>query len=289
MRHVISAGWHTVVHVACSQVVEPMLIARWPAVPSLLRSLCLAVLAIVCLSGCVDYGISVEFASPHQGELVQHIHFGEQLNVLGSSTVQEWLQAIDQRATALGGKVQRRPNQDVVVRIPFHSSHELEQRFNWFFTGDDRGHGASQLLPEIPSRLTIHHSNFLVAERDELHYDLDLRSLGVTSLDGSILVSPSSLIDLQFTLETPLGAVGQSRGATGLPRRNHQGKRLVWTLVPGEQNHLEARFWLPSPLGIGGVVITGIVLIGMYLKYPVWFNRQHTTTLDFQSSQQSPS
>lgn len=176
-----------------------MLTPRRPPLLSLLRTLCLAVLAIVCLSGCVDYGISVEFDSPHQGELVQHIHFGEQLNVLGSGTVQEWLQAIDQRATALGGRIQRRPNHDIVVRIPFHSSRELEQRFNQFFSGDDRDPGLSQLLPEIPSRLTIHHSNFLVAERDELLYDLDLRSLGVTSLDGSILVSPTSLIDLQFT------------------------------------------------------------------------------------------
>jgi hypothetical protein len=41
----------------------------------------------------------------------------------------------------------------------------------------------------------------------------------------------------------------------------------MWTLKPGQLNHLEAVFWLPSPLGIGTLVIVLLVLGGFYLKY----------------------
>jgi hypothetical protein len=45
------------------------------------------------------------------------------------------------------------------------------------------------------------------------------------------------------------------------------GKQVIWTLKPGEINQLEAIFWVPSPIGIGTVIIILITALGIYLKY----------------------
>jgi hypothetical protein len=48
---------------------------------------------------------------------------------------------------------------------------------------------------------------------------------------------------------------------------NLEGNQLTWKLQPGKQNHLEAIFWIPSPIGIGAVAIAILVGIGFWLKY----------------------
>jgi hypothetical protein len=45
-----------------------------------------------------------------------------------------------------------------------------------------------------------------------------------------------------------------------------QGKQLVWKLKSGAENHLEAVFWVPSPLGIGTVAIVLLVIGGIFLR-----------------------
>ncbi|MCU0552078.1 MAG: DUF3153 domain-containing protein, partial [Leptolyngbya sp. Prado105] len=50
----------------------------------------------------------------------------------------------------------------------------------------------------------------------------------------------------------------------GAPRRT--GKQLVWTLQPGQQNHIETAFWMPNPLGIGTALIFVIVAAGSFFK-----------------------
>ncbi len=107
----------------------------------------------------------------------------------------------------------------------------------------------------------------MLIERNRLRYDLDLRSLGVLSSDGNVLISPGSLISLEFRLKTPWGARSVASDKT-IPQLRQEGGELIWQLVPGEVNHLEAVFWLPSPLGIGTLVIVFLVLLGTYLKYP---------------------
>jgi hypothetical protein len=110
--------------------------------------------------------------------------------------------------------------------------------------------------------------NFFLVQRNKLSYDLDLRSLGVVSTKGNVIVSPSSLLDLQFSLETPWGARGVEKAANAIqPQVYENGHQLVWILQPGQVNHIEAVFWLPSPLGVGTLVIVLLVLGGFYLKY----------------------
>jgi hypothetical protein len=90
----------------------------------------------------------------------------------------------------------------------------------------------------------------------------------VTSAKGDVLVSPANLIQLEFQLETPWGARNYYGDGMNRPRVLKQGHQLIWTLIPGKQNVLEAVFWLPSPLGIGTVGIILLVALGIFLKSP---------------------
>ncbi|MBL1176143.1 DUF3153 domain-containing protein [Pantanalinema sp. GBBB05] len=232
------------------------------------------------LTGCVDYGINIHFHHPNRGEIVQHIQLGERLSSLGGVAIQDWLQTIEHRSRSLGGKVKRLSDQEMIVQIPFGSSDELATKFNQFFhpAAQDRSNAEGTTLPEIDSHLSVSHSNFLLLERDHLTYDLDVRSLGVTAADGNVLVSPTSLIALEFRLNTPWGAQSSIAAPDVLqPIASPDGTQLLWRLVPGDKNHLEATFWMPNWLGIGTVIILLVVGLGIYLKYPRGANKPVAT------------
>ena len=63
----------------------------------------------------------------------------------------------------------------------------------------------------------------------------------------------------QPDLSTPAPSVWLPPAQVG----EHQ---ISWNLRPGEVNHLEAIFWVPSPIGIGLAIIVVFVLGGMLLK-----------------------
>lgn len=233
---------------------------RWPSVLVML-------VMLLGLTGCVEYDVGIHFDNPHRGTIVQHLQISDRLRSFSDGAVQQWVKTLERRSRSVGGAVQRSAD-ELRITIPFGSAMELQTKFNRFFTtADPSDRSATPLdLPEIESHLTVDHSNFLLLERDRLRYDLDLRSLGVSSSGGSLLLSPASLVDLAFRLETPWGARSVKTANALLPEKTGQG--LTWSLVPGEVNHLEAVFWLPSPLGIGAIMIVLLVLAGRYLKYP---------------------
>jgi hypothetical protein len=227
-------------------------------------------LASLLLSGCVRYDVGVQFDSPNRGEFTQHIQLEERLQRLSGSTAQQWLTLIEQRSQRLGGRIDRLPDNDLLVTIPFTSSSDLQAKFNQFFSPLEKGSPAAAAiaLPPIVSRFTLATSNLLLVERNHLRYELDLRSLGVRSASGSLLLSPTSLIDLEFRLHTPWGAKSLTSANVKQPVGSLSGKTLVWQLASGELNQLDVVFWLPSPLGIGTLAIVLFVLVGSYLKYP---------------------
>jgi len=54
---------------------------------------------------------------------------------------------------------------------------------------------------------------------------------------------------LEFSLNTP-GVRSVEKAENDVrPESYQKGRQLVWTLKPGQLNHLEA-VWLPSPIGI---------------------------------------
>lgn len=226
------------------------------------------VLATLLLGGCVDYDLGVNFANTNKGEIVQSIKVGEKLTEFGGDTLKEWLHSIETRASALGGRTKKISDREIAVTIPFNNGEEFAEKFNRFFnpTGEQPNETAAN-IPKINSLMSLHQGNFLVAVRNQLSYDLDLRSIGQLSPDGKIAIDPVSLLELQFRLNTSWGANNVAKGENAIvPTILNDGHQLVWQLQPGAINHIEAVFWLPSPLGIGAVIIALLVGLGIFLK-----------------------
>ncbi len=234
-----------------------------------LRTGCLLLLLSISLSGCIDYDMTIHYRNPNQGEFVQHIQLSERLQTLNSEVQQRWIEAIERTTQKLGGRLQHNAD-GLSAAIPFTSSADLEKKFNRFYSGL----GQSALLEpdsgiaSVTGHLAIQRSNFILVERNRLRYDVDLRSLGVRSATGDVLVSPTSLINLEFKLDTPWGSRSSANSETLKPRSLKGGKKLIWTLVPGEENRIDTTFWLPNPIGLGSVAILLFVLLGRFLKYP---------------------
>jgi Protein of unknown function (DUF3153) len=210
------------------------------AIRHFLQRLVLLASLMLALTGCVQYDTTVNFQSFNAGELVQHITLDRQFYQLNRSAIDTWLSSIEQRTQKLHGHVQKISDRELNVVMPFRTAAELVKKFNQFFASDQ------QLLG---SKLAVSHSNFLLASRHRLTYDLDLRSLSPDKqVSGQIGDQP---LDLKFNLQVP--AVFS----------NHNGR---WQLQPGQVNHLSTIFWLPNPIGIGGLVIILGVAIGYLIK-----------------------
>lgn len=234
--------------------------------------LLLVLSASLLLSGCVQYDLGVNFGNANSGELVQHIKLAEKLTSFSGDYVYDWLNSIEGRARKLDGKTQRVSPEEIIVKIPFSNGRELQEKFNDFFnsrnpqTSESSQSESDSELPKIASNLLLEQNHFLLLVRNRLIYDLDLRSLSIIASKGNVLANTGSILDLEFSLKTPWGArnIKQTEDAIE-PEKN--GKQLVWKLKSGELNHIEVVFWLPSPIGIGALLIILFVWGGIYLRY----------------------
>jgi hypothetical protein len=214
----------------------------------------------------VQYDVGINFVDQHHGEIVQHLQLDRTFSQFNDRTVKAWQRQIEQRAKSLGGRSHSVSEDELRVSIPFHNGKELETKFNQFFTPKTSPEPANQTpLPRVQAELTIQENNLLFFVRDRLTYDLDLRSFGIQQ-DGEVLVSPGSLLNLQFSLTTPWGFRQVSSSDTSALAVNAEHRQLTWTLRPGQVNHLEAIFWVPSPLGIGTVAIALVIGLSIYLR-----------------------
>ncbi|MEM7714182.1 MAG: DUF3153 domain-containing protein [Cyanobacteria bacterium P01_A01_bin.68] len=249
-----------------------------------IRLVCILLLASLLLSGCVDYDLGVNLNNASYGKFVQHIKLEEKLTSFSGDSVYEWLDSIERRARELEGKAKRISEEEVIVTIPFSNGRELERKYNRFFNSRNDSKNSSKNktksrskksqseseLPKIDSNLLLKQSNFLLLVRNKLVYDLDLRSLALISSKGNELTNTGSIIDLEFSLKTPWGASSNQQAEDSIePEINNKknNKQLSWKLKPGKLNHLEAVFWLPSPIGIGTLLIVLFVALGFYLRY----------------------
>lgn len=236
------------------------------------RFVMLVLLASLLLSGCVQYDVGVNFDNPNRGELVQHIKLSERITSFSGDSVYEWLNSIERRARQLEGKIRRLSKEEMIVTIPFSNGQELQAKFNEFFQSNSNQIAESHQsepnleLPKIESNLLLFPNNFLLLVRNRLIYDLDLRSLALISNKGNVLANPGSILNLEFSLNTPWGARSVNSTENSIPPERN-GHHLVWQIKPGELNHIEAVFWLPSPLGIGTLLIILFVWAGFYLRY----------------------
>ena len=232
----------------------------------------LVLLSSLLLTGCVDYDAGVTFNNANSGEIVQHIKLGERLTSFSGDYVYEWLHSIERRTRQLEGRTQRISPEEIIVKIPFSNGQELQEKFNDFFNSrtnqksEALQKASASELPKIESNLLINQNNFVLLVRNRLIYDLDLRSLSLIASKGNVLSDTGSILDLDFSIKTPWGARNIQRTETAINPQK-QGKQLVWQIKPGELNHIEVVFWLPSPLGIGGLLIILFIWGGIYLRY----------------------
>lgn len=236
-----------------------------------LRLLWLILVAFLFLSGCVRYDVGLSFADANHGSLVQQVHLSQQLTGVSRATANLWLDRLTEQAQQLGGTAKRSTEQDLVITIPFYNAKDLTAKFDRFFQAvtsteaNPRSSLTDSTSGSPTSHLQIRTNNLILWQRHRLEYDLDLRSLVVlpdADNAAALLVNPQNLLALNFSLNTPWGA--QTLPDSLAARQ--QGKQLIWSLQPGTVNHIAAVFWLPSPLGIGAVVIVTLVVGGMFVK-----------------------
>lgn len=229
--------------------------------------LCLSTL----LTGCVDYEVGVNFKTPYSGEITQYIKVNDQLSSLAPSETRKWLNSLERRSRKLKGSVQKLDSQELLLTIPFGNGGELSQKFNQLFqtsTVPDATIPQDQVeLIELNSQVNLQQNNLVFVERNSIDLAIDLRALRVLSRQKKVIVDPDSLADLKFQLNTPWIAYSVSGSDNAQPSKNPITKGLVWQLHPGEVNHIQAVFWLPSPIGIGAGMIVLLMLTGFLLKY----------------------
>ncbi|BAW95516.1 hypothetical protein NIES970_04230 [[Synechococcus] sp. NIES-970] len=237
-------------------------------VKSLIRLLSLCCVCALCLVGCVDYDVEIAFDHQHHGEIHQHLRLGDEFTNFNQQEAKHWLCSLEKRAKDLHGATQRVSSQELDVRIPFNNGADLVSKFNDFFNPEGQNLQATDLdLVQLKSAIALEQKNWLLFERNRATLDVDLRALGVLSQRGSLMLSPGSLLDLDIGLKTPLGARVVNRDAAPSPVTRNEGDRLIWTLQPGQLNHLEVAFWVPSWVGLGTAGIIGLLFLGYYLKY----------------------
>ena len=228
-------------------------------------------LAVLLLNGCVQYEVGINFESQNHGEIVQHIKLADELNNFSGEIVSEWLKSIETRIDKLQGKTQKISYQEILVTLPFNNGAELEEKFNRFFQpidvqeSDNYSADITEDLPKLESQIEVSQNNLFLALRNKLSINLDLQ---LSTSDSKVIVNPSELLDLEFQLTTPWGfsniQATENDAITYL-----SDKQIVWKLNPGELNSLDVVFWIPSPIGIGTILIGLFVYLGIALKYRV--------------------
>ncbi|BAP18402.1 hypothetical protein ETSB_1690 [cyanobacterium endosymbiont of Epithemia turgida isolate EtSB Lake Yunoko] len=229
----------------------------------------LVISLLTLLSGCVHYGVSVDFFQQHRGEIVQHISLTEQLTNLSQTEVNKWLDSLEKRAENLQGKAKRISPREIIVKIPFGNGKELIEKFNKFLNFPTSRKTQSLKdndsdLVNLKAKMSLKQDNWLFIEHNLLNLEVDLRALGILSSQGNVILSTGSLVDLEFILKAPFG-LKNIVSNTSFKQKKHQ---IIWELKPGQINTIEASFWVPSYLGIGTIGIILLILTGFYIKYP---------------------
>ncbi|MFY7804066.1 MAG: DUF3153 domain-containing protein [Limnoraphis robusta] len=244
-----------------------------------IRTLLIVFLTSLLLSGCVQYDVGIEFNSQTHGTIQQKIQLSERLTGFSREVVNEWVRSLRRRVREVQGRTQQVSERGILVTIPFNNGADLEQKFEQFFNPIDlskKQRYQEQLennLPQFSSNLDLTQNNFIFVLRNHLSLELDLRSLALLTTNQQVLINSGDLLELQFSLNTPWGAkliesdAINPETAKPLTVTSKQNGQLVWRLKSGEVNHLEAVFWIPSPVGIGAVIIVLLTYLGYAVKY----------------------
>ncbi|MGB3291985.1 MAG: DUF3153 domain-containing protein [Phormidesmis sp.] len=215
------------------------------------------------LGGCVDYDLSVRFDSQTHGSLTQTLHLNDRFLALNEAGADRIFQQLTTRAKALSGKTHRLDKDMLQIVLPFHNGAQLVEQFNTFYGGNDEADGGGLSLPGAPSmsaHLALQQNNYIFVLRNRLTYDFQIQPV------DQIVESPLSdlsWLNLDFHLTTPWGLIAASPPAE-VAATDHTAR---WHLAANQPQHIEADFWVPSPIGIGAGAIALVCLLGYYIKY----------------------
>lgn len=248
-----------------------------------LRNLVLVSLVALLLSGCVNYDVGVHFDNQHSGQFTQTVKLGDRLAAINGISAQQWLDSLDERARKLQGDTQRISNSELQVRIPFTTDKDFVKKFNRFFEGQP---AASDLIetPNVSAQVALQQANWIVVLRNHITLDVDLTSLGINSDEEGMLVNPGNLLNLDFHVDAPWGAKYKLRGPNAIAGEALPNG-MVWHMLPGQLNHIEGYFWMPSPLGLYSLGLIGLVVGATYLKK--WKDKQAASSAASGATQSS--
>lgn len=216
------------------------------------------------LSGCVKYDTSINFSNLSDGEIVEHIQLGEQLNTFSQNAVKTWIASIRQRTIQAQGRLERLSDREYKVTIPFNNPQELVTKIDRYFNPNSTQSGTGT---QLNSQMQIDRNNFFLVIRNHLIYDIDLRALSIDTADTKVSVDTNSSVNLNFSIYSPWGVKNIDIDRQVATIATSVSNQLTWQLKPGRVNHIDAIFWLPNPLALGSVVIGVISAIGYYVKY----------------------
>jgi hypothetical protein len=246
---------------------------QWWLPPAILGQFAAIGLVLLLCTSCVQYHLSLKFNWWSGGLLTQYLAWEptalDLAGELREEVTRQLLQEFESRAKAAGGTAEYLSDSELQVEIPFDNYSQLDEKVDRFLnepivvlssaeelpTGENWAGMVASTAPILPvttlqadtrveSDFQLERQQFWICDRYDLAYDLDLTELRIPISNGFLTFSADRLIDLQFTLKTPLKA--SRSNAT-----NRTGNQLTWQLKTGRINRLEASFWLPSPLGMG--------------------------------------
>lgn len=230
------------------------------------------------LGGCFQADLTLQFDHHHQGQWTQTLTLGERHLAFAQDALDPWLADLRNPVARLGGRLRQTPD-TLTLTVPFSTPADLVDRVNALFSTPSPGAmvAASQgqaeidiskvlVLPAlgtVPFNLQTRERNWGLVSQVWLGFDLDLRS--VEGLRESIWGEASREAGLSLQLQVPWGVSHPTPDSLEPSRCDPRG--CQWILPLGQLSHVEARFWLPNWVGLGGVALGILVLLGYRVRY----------------------
>ncbi len=217
------------------------------------------------LGGCVDLEAGIEFWDANHGAITQTIRLDGSLAALTDASEEGWFDALTERSQQLGGKITQREPGTLTVKIPFHNGADLSEKFTQLLTASTRYSPLAEKTAPLAAQFSLEQQNFIVAVKNHLEYDLDLRSLQGWNLDTAdegiqISILPRQGFNATFGVTGPKQlTILSGDGGT------HREDQWQWPLHSGELNHIAVDFWVPSYVGWGALCILGLVGVGWWI------------------------
>jgi len=232
------------------------------------------------LNGCFQADLTLRFDHHHHGQWIQTIALGERNLAFASDALRPWLQQIRTPVRQLGGHLRQTPT-TIEITVPFSTPADLTARFNQVLADPSPGENVGSLpgatkeapvatvvtlpaLGTVPFHLETQERNWGLFSQVWLRYDLDLRGVEFPSdstLGGDVLLPDP----VAFRVQVPWGISAVETDSLAPTQTDPSGSR--WSLPLGDKSHIDVRFWLPNWIGLGGVILTVVVLMGYGMRY----------------------